>query len=59
MKKAAVDIVRDLTGSEDGLHSLSNYANTVLPSLSRLLSDDKVFMFLQKNFPLLIISAFH
>ncbi|KAB2053246.1 hypothetical protein E1A91_A12G178600v1 [Gossypium mustelinum] len=41
VKKAAVDIVRDLTGSEDGLHSLSNYANTVLPSLSRLLSDDK------------------
>ncbi|TYH96621.1 hypothetical protein ES332_A12G189900v1 [Gossypium tomentosum] len=41
VKKAAVDIVRDLTGSEDGLHSLSNYANTVLPSFSRLLSDDK------------------
>ncbi|TYG90552.1 hypothetical protein ES288_A12G191100v1 [Gossypium darwinii] len=41
VKKAAVDIVRDLTGSEDGLHSLSNYANTALPSLSRLLSDDK------------------
>ncbi|MBA0772946.1 hypothetical protein Gotri_008257, partial [Gossypium trilobum] len=41
VKKAAVDIVRDLTGSEDGLHSLSNYANTVLPLLSRLLSDDK------------------
>ncbi|KAK8485662.1 hypothetical protein V6N13_029477 [Hibiscus sabdariffa] len=41
VKKAAVDIVRGLTGSEDGLHSLSNYANTVLSSLSRLLSDEK------------------
>ncbi|XP_039069470.1 protein HGH1 homolog [Hibiscus syriacus] len=41
VKKAAVDIVRGLTGSEDGLHSLSNYASSVLPSLSRLLADDK------------------
>ncbi|XP_021299722.1 protein HGH1 homolog isoform X2 [Herrania umbratica] len=41
VKKAAVDIVRGLTGSEDGLHSLSNYANIVLPPLSRLLSEDK------------------
>ncbi|XP_022733736.1 uncharacterized protein LOC111287428 isoform X2 [Durio zibethinus] len=41
VKKAAVDIVRGLTGSEDGLHSLSNYASTVLPSLSRLLSEEK------------------
>lgn len=45
MKKAAVDIVRGLTGSEDGLQSLSNYANDVVPSLSRLLSEEKVFIF--------------
>ncbi|KDP41187.1 hypothetical protein JCGZ_15594 [Jatropha curcas] len=41
VQKAAVDIVRDLTGSEDGLLSLSKYANIVLPSLSRLLSRKK------------------
>lgn len=40
--KAAVDIVRGLTGSDDGLKSLSIYAKTVLPSLSRLLSANKV-----------------
>ncbi|OIV93394.1 hypothetical protein TanjilG_13846 [Lupinus angustifolius] len=39
--KAAVDIVRGLTGSDDGLHALANYANTVLPSLSRLLTAPK------------------
>ncbi|PON67068.1 Armadillo-like helical [Trema orientale] len=39
--KAAVDIVRGLTGSDDGLRSLANYANKVLPSLSRLLSATK------------------
>ncbi|PON57594.1 Armadillo-like helical [Parasponia andersonii] len=39
--KAAVDIVRGLTGSDDGLRSLANYANKVLPSLSRLLSAAK------------------
>lgn len=39
--KAAVDIVRGLTGSDDGLKSLSIYAKTVLPSLSRLLSANK------------------
>ena len=42
MKKAAVEIVRDLTGSEDGLLSLSKYASTVLPSLSQLLEEKKV-----------------
>ncbi|CAI0448099.1 unnamed protein product [Linum tenue] len=41
LKKAAVGIVRDLTGSEDGLMSLSTHANSLLPSLSRLLSDNK------------------
>ncbi|XVF85937.1 hypothetical protein PTKIN_Ptkin17bG0157900 [Pterospermum kingtungense] len=41
VKKAAVDIVRGLTGSEDGLQSLSNYASAVLLSLSRLLSEEK------------------
>ncbi|KAE8724616.1 ARM repeat superfamily protein isoform 3 [Hibiscus syriacus] len=42
VKKAAVDIVRGLTGSEDGLHSLSNYANTVFSSFSQFWSDEKV-----------------
>lgn len=41
MKKAAVDIVRGLTGSEDGLRSLSSYDKIALPSLSRLLSENK------------------
>uniref|UniRef100_A0A2P2K4M8 Protein HGH1 homolog n=1 Tax=Rhizophora mucronata TaxID=61149 RepID=A0A2P2K4M8_RHIMU len=41
VKKAAVDIVRDLTGSDDGVLSLSKHANVVLPSLSRLLSENK------------------
>ncbi|KAK0573621.1 hypothetical protein LWI29_011044 [Acer saccharum] len=41
VKKAAVDIVRGLTGSEDGLQSLSSYAGIALPSLSRLLSENK------------------
>ncbi|KAB1208043.1 hypothetical protein CJ030_MR7G000827 [Morella rubra] len=39
--KAAVDIVRGLTGAEDGLQSLANYAKIVLPSLSRLLRGPK------------------
>ncbi|KAF5443311.1 hypothetical protein F2P56_035874 [Juglans regia] len=39
--QAAVDIVRGLTGSEDGLQSLAKYAKIVLPSLSRLLSAPK------------------
>ncbi|KAL9382559.1 hypothetical protein Peur_025594 [Populus x canadensis] len=42
VKKAAVEIVRDLTGSEDGLLSLSKHASTVLPSLSQLLKDKMV-----------------
>ncbi|KAL2344567.1 hypothetical protein Fmac_005852 [Flemingia macrophylla] len=36
--KAAVDIVRGLTGSVAGLQSLANFSNTLLPSLSRLLT---------------------
>ncbi|TKY58849.1 HGH1-like protein [Spatholobus suberectus] len=36
--KAAVDIVRGLTGSVEGLRSLANYSNTLLPALSRLLT---------------------
>ncbi|KAI9111794.1 hypothetical protein K1719_017484 [Acacia pycnantha] len=39
--KVAVDIVRGLTGSDDGLQSLAKYAKTVLPSLSRLLAGPK------------------
>ncbi|ESW25597.1 hypothetical protein PHAVU_003G049600 [Phaseolus vulgaris] len=36
--KAAVDIVRGLTGSAEGLQSLANYSNALLPALSRLLT---------------------
>lgn len=54
MKKAAVDIVRGLTGSEDGLQSLCYHAKILLPSLIRLLRENKVdfapFLFpLKKN----------
>lgn len=42
VKKLAVDIVRDYTGSEDGLESLGKYSNVVLPSLSCLLGENKV-----------------
>ncbi|KAI3696407.1 hypothetical protein L1987_79421 [Smallanthus sonchifolius] len=41
VKKAAVDIVRGLTGSEEGLQSLASYSETVLPSLSLLLGEKK------------------
>ncbi|KAI4386374.1 hypothetical protein MLD38_004309 [Melastoma candidum] len=41
VKKAAVDIVTGLTGSEDGLKSLSMYAKTLVPSLARLLEESK------------------
>lgn len=41
VKKAAVDIVQGLTGSEDGILSLAGYSKTVLPSLSRLLGEKK------------------
>ncbi|KAL4574202.1 hypothetical protein LXL04_021028 [Taraxacum kok-saghyz] len=41
VKKVAVDIVRDLTGSDDGLQSLTAYSKTVLPSLCSLLGENK------------------
>ncbi|XP_057508197.1 uncharacterized protein LOC130791102 [Actinidia eriantha] len=41
VKKAAVDIVRDLTGAEDGLQSLAKYSDVALPSLGRLLAEKK------------------
>ncbi|KFK43672.1 hypothetical protein AALP_AA1G158100 [Arabis alpina] len=41
VKKAAVEIVSGLTGSEEGLQSLSKYSEILLPSLSRLLSETK------------------
>ncbi|KAK3003637.1 hypothetical protein RJ639_019636 [Escallonia herrerae] len=41
VKKAAVDIVQGLTGSEDGLQSLARYADVAIPSLSRLLGESK------------------
>lgn len=42
VKKAAVDIVQGLTGSEDGLQSLGIHYDVVLPSLSCLLGEKKV-----------------
>ncbi|KAL8161519.1 hypothetical protein V2J09_013008, partial [Rumex salicifolius] len=41
VKRAAVDIVRGLTGSDDGLQSLARYSNIVLEKLARLLGEDK------------------
>ncbi|KAK6931222.1 Protein HGH1 N-terminal [Dillenia turbinata] len=41
IKKAAVDIVRGLTGSQDGLQSLSNYSSILFPPLSTLLGENK------------------
>ncbi|KAF9622850.1 hypothetical protein IFM89_034282 [Coptis chinensis] len=41
VKKGAVDIVRDLTGSEDGLQALTYYSQIVFPSLSCLLAENK------------------
>lgn len=41
LRKAAVDIVRDYTGSDDGLKSLGKYSGVVVPSLSRLLAEKK------------------
>uniref|UniRef100_A0A6V7QUS0 Protein HGH1 homolog n=1 Tax=Ananas comosus var. bracteatus TaxID=296719 RepID=A0A6V7QUS0_ANACO len=39
VKNAAVDIVRGLTGSDEGLHSLTAYSNVALPRLLHLLRD--------------------
>ncbi|CAA0823864.1 ARM repeat superfamily protein [Striga hermonthica] len=41
IKKVAVNIVRDYTGSEDGLQSLGRYFGVAVPSLSRLLAEKK------------------
>ncbi|XP_021746535.1 protein HGH1 homolog isoform X2 [Chenopodium quinoa] len=41
VKRAAVDIVRSLTGSEDGIKSLAQYSKVVLQKLSDLLGDPK------------------
>lgn len=41
IKKVAVDIVRGLTGSDDGFQSLASYSKTALPALSRLLGEKK------------------
>lgn len=45
MKKAAVDIVRDYTGSEDGIQMLGKYDSVVLSSLALLLAEKKVNFF--------------
>ncbi|XP_072989434.1 uncharacterized protein [Typha latifolia] len=39
LKKAAVDIVRGLTGSDEGLRPLASFSNLTLPPLSDLLRD--------------------
>lgn len=49
MKKVAVNIVRDLTGSEDGLQSLAKFWKTVLPSLSSLINENKVCFLVELN----------
>ncbi|KAL0560285.1 hypothetical protein IC582_000685 [Cucumis melo] len=41
LRKAAIDIVQGLTGSEDGLQSLAKYPDVLLPSLARLLREQK------------------
>ncbi|KMT07083.1 hypothetical protein BVRB_6g154100 [Beta vulgaris subsp. vulgaris] len=41
LKRAAVDIVRGLTGSVDGMQSLAEYSKVVLAKLSDLLGDPK------------------
>ncbi|KAL7110198.1 hypothetical protein ACP275_05G010000 [Erythranthe tilingii] len=41
IKKAAVNILRDYTGSEDGLRSLGKYSSVAVPSLSHLLAEKK------------------
>ncbi|KAH9295128.1 hypothetical protein KI387_038716, partial [Taxus chinensis] len=41
VKKAAVDIVQGLTGSEEGLLNLANHSDTLLASLLHLLGDKK------------------
>lgn len=44
IKKAAVNILRDYTGSEDGLRTLGKYAGVAVPSLSLLLAENKVII---------------
>ncbi|XP_022157091.1 protein HGH1 homolog isoform X2 [Momordica charantia] len=41
VRKAAIDIVQGLTGSEDGLQSLAKHPKVLLPSLARLLREQK------------------
>lgn len=43
VKKAAVDIVQGLTGSEEGLRNLANHSKILLPSLLHLVGDKKEF----------------
>ncbi|KAG7016619.1 Protein HGH1-like protein [Cucurbita argyrosperma subsp. argyrosperma] len=41
LRKGAIDIVQGLTGSEDGLQSLAKYPTVLLPSLARLMREQK------------------
>uniref|UniRef100_A0A7N0UJU1 Protein HGH1 homolog n=1 Tax=Kalanchoe fedtschenkoi TaxID=63787 RepID=A0A7N0UJU1_KALFE len=43
LKKAALEIVQGLTGSDEGIRSLANYSGIMLPALSRLIGDKKEF----------------
>ncbi|KAG9451274.1 hypothetical protein H6P81_011239 [Aristolochia fimbriata] len=41
LRNGAVDIVRGLSGSEDGISTFISYADTALPALSKLLGEKK------------------
>ena len=49
-----MDIVRGLTGSEDGMQSLAKYSNVLLPKLCHLLGDPKV----NNSFPYYLLMVF-
>ncbi|XP_068637219.1 uncharacterized protein [Aristolochia californica] len=41
LRKGAVDIVRGLSGSEEGISTFVSYSDTALPALSKLLGEEK------------------
>jgi HEAT repeat protein len=44
LRKAAVDIVQGLTGSQDGIHNLSPRAHDFFPPLLHLLGDKQAIV---------------
>lgn len=42
LRKAAIEIVRGLTGSNEGIETLASYSSLALPPLSRLLLDSSL-----------------